>query len=253
MNKFKIINKLLQLSIGVMLITEVQKVNAVQVTLDDISPTADSGTIFNSGSPSLTTAREATAWIQAEDFVLNQNSTLKNIKFWTLEPDDAVWDGTIEYSIFNDIDDTPDTVPFAAGTGVEIKKEATGRTLYDIYKEFAYSFDLDNHVSLSANRKYWLGLHLSSNFDLDQIYWQATDTGYGIKGKSAYLGNLDDWSRSSEGVERAFELSSISSSDSQPVPEPSTMLGSCIALSIGISLRRKFASVRVFKKYPKNS
>jgi hypothetical protein len=244
MTKFKINNKLLQLSVGVILITTgfigVKKVNAVQVTLDNISPTADSEIIFNNGSPSLTTARETTAWIQAEDFILNQSTTLKNIKFWTLEPDDAVWDGTIRYSIFDNINDKPDTAAFATGAGVEIKKEATGRTLYDSYKEFAYSFDLDKPVSLSADRKYWLGLHLSSNFDIDKIYWQATDSGFGINGKSAYLGNLDDWSRNSEGVERAFELSSKSSTDSQPVPEPTIMLGSYIALGIGIALRRKF-------------
>lgn len=243
MTKFNMINRMLQIVIGVTVITAgligTQSLKAAQLPLgNDSQNSTDSEIIFDNGSPNLTAGRETTLWIQAEDFLLNQDTTLKNIKFWTLEPVDAIWDGTIKYSLFDNINDKPDTTALAAGSGVNIHKIATGRKLYDNYNEFGYSFNLENLVNLQANRKYWLGLHLSSNFDRDNIYWETTDTGYGINGTSAYLGDVTDWSRSSEGAERAFQLSSTSNLDGQPVPEPTTMLSSLVALGIGTALRR---------------
>jgi hypothetical protein len=244
MAKSNIMNGMLQIWIGAIIAVGfigMQKVNAVQITLD-VSPQnlTNNNILFDNGSPNLASGREVTQWVQAEDFTLNQNSTLGNVKFWTLESVDAFWDGTIKYFLFNSENDKPDKITFAMGTGVEIKKEATGRTLYDSYKEFTYSFDLENPVNLSANTKYWLGLHLSESFDRNNIYWETTNIGFGVNGMSAYLGNFNEWSRSSEGVERAFELNAKSSGDSQPVPEPSIMLSSFVTIGIGTALRRKF-------------
>ena len=188
--------------------------------------------LFDDGAPSLTAGREATLWIQAEDFAVKQDSLLDNIQFWTVEAPKSVWDGTVEYSLFEDIDGTPDTQPFVSGIGANVVKKATNRSLFNYYDEYSYSFDLEKPVKIAANTTYWLGLHLSSNFDRDEIYWETTDKGFGTNGMSAYLGNFENWSRSSAPVERAFVLNSKSSNNTREVPEPSVILGTLLVVGV---------------------
>ncbi|RUT06219.1 hypothetical protein DSM106972_034250 [Dulcicalothrix desertica PCC 7102] len=191
----------------------------------------------NDGVPSLTAGREATLWIQAEDFAVEQDSWLDHIQFWTVEAPGSKWDGTVKYSLFEDIDGQPDTQPFVSGIGANVVKKATNRSLFNYYDEYSYSFDLEKPVKIAADTTYWLGLHLSSNFDRDEIYWETTDKGFGTNGMSAYLGELKNWSRSSAPVERAFVLNSKSSTNTREVPEPSAILGTLLV--VGAVLRSK--------------
>jgi hypothetical protein len=184
-------------------------------------------TIFNNGAPSLAHGREMTLWVQAEDFTVSQNSLLNNVQFWTLEAPGAVWDGTVNYFLFQDIDGQPDTQPLVSGLGTNVLKTATNRSLFDYYNEFSYSFDLEKPVTIAADSTYWLGLHLSNNFDRDDIYWEATDSSFGTNGMSAYLEEFENWSRSSASVERAFKLTT-SNTDSRKVPEPSIIFGTLL-------------------------
>lgn len=188
--------------------------------------------LFHNGAPSLTAGREATLWIQAEDFAVKQDSLLDNIQFWTVEAPESVWDGTLKYFLFEDIDGEPDTQPLVSGIGVNVLKQATNRSLFNYYDEYSYSFDLEKPVEIAANTTYWLGLHLSSNFGRDDIYWETTDKGFGTNGMSAYLGNLNNWSRSSTAAERAFVLNSKSGTNSREVPEPSVILGTLLVVGV---------------------
>ncbi|MEA5571188.1 PEP-CTERM sorting domain-containing protein [Calothrix sp. UHCC 0171] len=250
MTLFTSLRFLLPISLGILFtVVEVvypRVVNAMQATSVSSSQPVQDKEIFNNGSPDLISGREATVWIQAEDFVIKENTILNSIKFWTVESPESIWDGTIEYSLFYDRDGTPDTQPFISGYGVDIFKKSTGRALYGYYNEFAYTFDLATPVNLLANNKYWLGLHLSSNFELDGIYWETTSGGFGLPGISAYEGDTHNWSREySEPVERAFVLMTKSHGDSRSIPEPSMILGTVIVA--GTILRRQM------KKHEKDS
>ncbi|MBF2066811.1 MAG: PEP-CTERM sorting domain-containing protein [Calothrix sp. C42_A2020_038] len=239
MTRLHITHKLFPVCIGVLFAAlgfwQTGKANATQ-TIFGNNPIAPSTVFFDNGAPSLTAGREMTAWIQAEDFVVSQDTLLSSVQFWTVEEPDAVWDETINYFLFQDIDGKPDTQPFVSGLGVKVQKQATNRSLYNFYNEFKYLFDLEKPIPIAANTTYWLGLHLSKNFDRDGIYWEVTDTGFGINGMSAYQGELNNWSRSSAPVERAFILISKSNTDSRQVPEPSTLVGlllvGCVTLRV---------------------
>ncbi|BAZ14137.1 hypothetical protein NIES4071_59770 [Calothrix sp. NIES-4071] len=209
----------------------------VNQDLTNALSSTQSQVLFDNGAPSLTAGREATLWIQAEDFVVSQDSWLDHLKFWTVEAPGSKWDGTAKYFLFQDIGGQPDTQAFASGIGTNVLKQATNRSLFNYYNEYSYSFDFEKPVNIAANTIYWLGLQLSSNFERDDIYWETTDKGFGTNGMSVYQGDTKNWSRSSDPVERAFVLSSKSNTGSRKIPEPSVVLGSLLV--VGAVLRSK--------------
>jgi hypothetical protein len=242
MTRLTIVQKLFPICIGVFFtalgLSQVGKANATQSIFDQTIPNqnfsdllaeAKPKVLFDNGTPNLKAGREATLWTQAEDFKVDQDSLLDNIQFWTVEVPESKWDGTINYFLFEDVDGQPDTQAFASGLGVNVLKQATNRSLYNYYNEYSYSFDFEKPVNIKANIIYWLGLHLSANFDRDEIYWETTDKSFGTNGMSAYLGDLNNWSRSSVPVERAFVLNVKSS---RKVPEPSIILGALLVVGV---------------------
>lgn len=244
MARLQISHKLFPVSIGVLFAAlaflQTGRASATQSIFDQKLANqnlTNALSLFDNGMPSLTAGREATLWTQAEDFAVSQNSLLNNVQFWTVEAPGSVWDGTVNYFLFKDDDGQPDTQAFAEGVGTNVLKQATNRSLFNYYNEYSYSFDFEKPVNITANTTYWLGLHLSSNFDRDDIYWETTDKGFGSNGMSAYLGDLENWSRSSDPVERAFVLRSKSNTDSRKVPEPSVVFGSLLV--VGAVLKSK--------------
>ncbi|MBW4486753.1 MAG: PEP-CTERM sorting domain-containing protein [Trichocoleus desertorum ATA4-8-CV12] len=197
--------------------------------------------IFDGGGPNPQTGREMTAWVQTDDFILSTAQSLTAVQFWTLERSSGKnWDGNLSYFLFNDNGGLPANTPFVSGNGVNIVKQATGNTNnpFDDYgfnlQEYKYSFNLQNSISLSASTKYWLGLHLSFDFDRDEIHWESTSAGFGSTGKESFQGTFDNWE--DNGINHAFNLNGTS----EKVPEPSSILGFLALGTLGAgSLKRK--------------
>ncbi|GBL13159.1 hypothetical protein MTo_00449 [Microcystis aeruginosa NIES-1211] len=197
--------------------------------------TASASIIFDGGGPDQQDGNEMTQWVQTEDFILSQDigTRLTDVHFWTFE-DPGAWDGTLDYFVFANAGGQPAGTPFAQGAGANVVKTATGNQTFGL-NEYAYSFDLQTPLDLSANTTYWLGLHLSSNFDRDEIYWSwsTTTPGVGSTGQESFGGTFNNWSNN--GQHHAFYLTG------QKVPEPASVLGLLAigALGAGAALKRK--------------
>lgn len=204
--------------------------------------------VFDNGLPDLKSANEASAWVQAEDFLLTTAKTITGVNFWSIETpnnwrgnSNYGWNGTIRYSIFSDVSGKPSNSALFSGNGVNISKTATNRTYTKSslqLNEYAYSFNFNSPIEIAANTTYWLGLHLSDSFnsgqvdDRNNVYWVTSSTGYGNKGTESFNGGFNNWRDT--GVERAFQLTS-----SENVPEPMTILGTMTAIGFGAALRRR--------------
>lgn len=195
--------------------------------------TASASIIFDGGGPDQQNGNEMTRWVQTQDFILSQDigTRLTDVHFWTFEAPGA-WDGTLDYFVFANAGGQPASTPFAQGAGANVVKTATGNQPLG-FNEYAYSFDLQTPLDLSANTTYWLGLHLSSNFDRDEIYWSTTTPGVGSTGQESSGGTFNNWSNNGE--HHAFYLTG------QKVPEPASVLGLLAigALGAGAALKRK--------------
>ena len=144
---------------------------------------ASAVTIFDNGGPDRQSGNEMAQWVQTEDFVLATNSVVTGAHFWTGES--GAWDGTLDYFFFADAGGVPAAAPFASGTAVNVNKVATGVPL-GFGTEYEYSFNLAAPVPVTGGTTYWFGLHLSSNFNRDEIYWETTNVGLGAPAPPAW-------------------------------------------------------------------
>jgi hypothetical protein len=185
--------------------------------------------IFDNGDPDGDDGDEFTWWIQAEDFSVTYNTAITGVHFWAVEQDTfslkgKPWNGSLEYFIYNSAGSKPGTI-ITQGNGLNINRELTRTISWG--REYEYEFEFISPFEVEANKVYWLGLHLSDNFDtLYRIYWKTTvsDNAYGAYGVASFHG-YEDW-RDETNREHAFYL----------VPEPATL--SFLAIG-GILLRRK--------------
>ncbi len=197
---------------------------------------AQAAVIFNGGSPNLLNGREMTQWVEADDFNLSQSKNLTSVDFWTVE--NGAWDGSLQYSLFTDAGSQPSSSAFASGSGINVVKTATGRSLGGVYTEYKYSFDLPTSVSLAANTTYWLGLHLNNTYSTrSDLYWETTSSGFGVNSQASVGGTFDNWSTNSDQL--AFVLNS---SPTAAVPEPFTVIGTLVGGTAALRMKKKLKS-----------
>jgi hypothetical protein len=116
--------------------------------------------VYDNGPPN-GAGVEVETFVVADDFVLNTDTVITDLHFQTFEFDGPVWDGTIEYFIFDDAGGEPGNL-LTSGNGQNLIKNNIGGTAYE------YSIDLDTEIELEGGVTYWLGIHLAANYD-DQI------------------------------------------------------------------------------------
>jgi len=194
----------------------VEKIIAVMIAVVILFGTSlvNAEIVFDNGEPTIyADGKDMRSWLQADDFILDQDVILTGGHFWTFEDTVAIWDGTIEYFIFADDSGTPGTL-ISVGDGQSVQKD-----VIDIIPggaECEYSFEFETPVSLAADNLYWFGLHMASDYSgsSDVFRWGSNISGFGSTSFESEGGTLDNWTDS--GIHRAFYLEGI--------PEPATIL-----------------------------
>jgi hypothetical protein len=178
---------------------------------------ASAAVIFDNGGP-IAGGSEATGWVQADDFQLGGSATIAGAQIYIggLPSGIGNWDGTVSYFIFADNAGAPGTL-LTSGAGQNISTTDTGMPWLNDASIFQVEFDLVSAFDAAAGTTYWFGIHLSTDFNVDNIFWMDTDSATG-NGQESRDGTFDNWS-SNGGFERAFALFD----DTTAVPEPGTL------------------------------
>ena len=159
---------------------------------DDVIALDHDNMIFDGGAPNLANSLEMTVAVEADDFVLSGDLVLTDVHLWGCDRDPPSWDGTIEWWIFNDAAGSPGGI-VDSGTGNLVDRTFTGNTVPIACPEFVMDFDLDHDVPLAGGTTYWLGLHLSTDFDDDMVFWELTDNTFGSNSMASIGGTFDNW------------------------------------------------------------
>ena len=183
--------------------------------------------LFSNGLSDQNNGNEMTQWLQAENFSAASNSSVESARFWSGDLSPSTWDGSLTWWIFNDSGGAPGSV-VATGAATNIVRTATGNTVFGSYTEYEWTFDL-TPTAVTGSVTYWFGLHASTDFNRDEIYWMTSSNGVGPAGHESDGGTLNNWS--SNGSEHAFELYGA-------VPEPSTFVA-LAGLAGLLAIRRK--------------
>jgi hypothetical protein len=112
----------------------------------------------------------------AADFQIAKESLVTSAEFWSVEfPGQFVWDGTLNYFVFEDDDGMPSENHIYNGLAQSIVK-TFDPDVNTIYFGFKYSFNFQVPLELEAGTIYWLALNLGGGgtFDTTQAFWSAT-------------------------------------------------------------------------------
>lgn len=181
--------------------------------------------VYDNGVPNGTGGNDATQWVQAEDFTLGGNTNIAGGGIYIAGLDDiSNWGGTLDYWIFTDSAGSPDTT-LASGAGQNIATSDTGDAWGSGGNAYLVEFDLEAIFNALDGVTYWLGVHLSTDFDRDDIYWVNTASNSTSTGEESNGGSFDNWSTNL--AEHAFYLNGerVGSETQVPVPASLALLG----------------------------
>jgi hypothetical protein len=160
--------------------------------------------IFDNGAPNYSNGREMTYWTEADDFTLDESTTLGSAQFSLLDTNGGLnlWDGSLSWWIYVDDGGMPGTLHangYADQLDVTFDQEVNGWDFYDFSFEFG-----DGGVNVSGGTTYWLALHAALDWtNRDDLYW-ATTGANGTHGAVEQQGGSGDWS--TNGDQYAFAL-----------------------------------------------
>lgn len=190
------------------------------VLLCCVSGALSAGVIYDNGAPNASDGNDATQWIQAEDFKFDLDTIVTDVHLYFAGLSGiGAWDGVADYWIFADTGDAPTAGAggvLSSGTGQNLTVSDSGIPWCCGGNAYELSFDLLEPFNALAGTRYWLGAHLSGNYNRDDIYWVTTASNGTLKGQESINGTLDNWSSNDQ--EHAFKLTG-----GNTVPVPGTL------------------------------
>ena len=194
---------------------------------------AQASIIYDNGAPVTTDGNETTQWVQAEDFTFAGATTVGGAGVYIAGFDGiGEWDGNFTYFLFANSGGSPGSV---LQTGdVSVSPVDTGQAWNLGGNIFLFEFDFLSPFDAAAGTTYWLGIHASSDWDRDEIYWVDTQDNGTIRGHESNGGTFDNWDNF--GSEHAFYLTD---GVGTAVPEPGTWAMMLVGFgAAGLALRR---------------
>ncbi len=197
---------------------------------------AHAGVVYDNGSPNGDVGYPPTSWVIAEDFSFSTDVVVTGAGIYFSGLDE--WDGTVTYGIFSNNSGMPGSV-LASGSGQNISTSNTGTPSCCGDNIYLLSFDLSSDFAAVAGSTYWLGLHLSDDFDYKAVYWSSTDANGTEKARLNEWGGLETWQYTTWDL--AFYLTSSEVTEhpvATPAPAGMALLGFGL-VALGSMRRRK--------------
>ena len=192
---------------------------------------AQATVIYDNGGPNTDDGNEATQWVQTEDFSFAGGTTVGGAgAYISGRGDISAWDGNFTYYIFASSGGLPGAT---LQTGnVSVTPVDTGLPAFD-GNAYLFEFDFLSPFDAAAGMTYYLGIHASTDFNRDEIYWVTTAPNGTAFGEESDGGTLNNWFSNFE--EHAFYLTDVG----MAVPEPSTWAMMLLGFgAAGFALRR---------------
>lgn len=193
---------------------------------------ASATVVFDNGLPNAIDGNETTAWLQSEDFAIAGGAAITGAGvYFAGRGGIGAWDGVVDYFLFGDAGGTPGAL-LASGAGSNVATVDSGIAWCCGGNAFLLTFDFASAFNAIAGTTYWFGIHLSSDYNRDEIYWVQTSTGLMGAGQESNGGTMNNWA--SNGRQHAYYLVA----EQRDVPEPASIL----LLGLGLlALRRRMA------------
>ena len=198
---------------------------------------AHSALVFDNGGPNQTYGVNMSANWVAEDFTLLANTTITNIRFWSIQSAAGDYSGSLSVAIYADVGGAIGGLVTSL-SGV-LAETATGLFAGPGYGE--YVFDVPGSITLSAGN-YWLALldGLTPNpGNPSEILWETTTVGLGSTAQY-FDGPLETWVDT--GSNLAFRIDGREAAPPPPpngVPAPNTLALLFASVLAASALRRK--------------
>lgn len=200
--------------------------------------TAQSALVFDNGAPDQMSGVNMSANRVAEDFTLAANTTITNIRFWSIQPTAGDYSGSLSVAIYADAGGTIGGL-LTSFSGA-LAETSTGLSTGFGYGE--YVFDIPGSIALTAGN-YWLALldGLSpSPVTPNEILWETTAMGLGATAQY-FDGPSETWVDT--GLNLAFRIDGREATPPPPppngVPAPNTLALLFASVLAASALRRK--------------